>query len=141
MVQRLKKIDEVESARRQRVVVQIRSQVLDHRRELDLFRLPARAVDGHLADVDPGERTERVSAAFEDAIQVPGAAAQGKGITGIAVAEIPIAHPFNPVRVASSSNQVVVIQVDLRDACPRDAFEIVNERVGRKTSPAACDLA
>ena len=51
----------------------------------------------------------------------------------------PIPHPVDPVGLAASGDQEIVIEVHLRDARPGDAIQVLHEGVGREPGPPARD--
>ena len=101
--------------------------VADRRREGDLLGQRLRPLNRFSTDIDAGEGSKRVVPLLEDAIEVARAAAQRERVAGVTAGKEPIAHPIDPVRIAIAGNQKIVIEVHLRDAGPRQAFEVVDE--------------
>ena len=137
MVQGLKKIDEVKTAGREFDAVQVFGCVSDRRSQTDLICERARARNRLSTDVDTGEGPESEAALFEDPIEMSGAAPKRQGVSGVASGKVPVTHPVDPVRLAAAGYQVIVVEVNLRNARPRDPLEIMNEGLGCEPRPAA----
>ena len=131
-MQRLEEINEVETARGQIDNVQVGGLVAYRRRQRHFFRDSPRAIDRPTADVDAGEGSEREAVTLEDLVQVAGAAPERKRISGVAPRKVALAQPVDPIGLAASRDQVVVIQMHLRNARPRNPFEVVHKRFSRE---------
>src|SRR5262249_7147183 len=140
-MQRLEEIHEIETPSGELVVIQIFGKVADAWCQANLVSELLSPFDGARTDVDAGQRPKLEAAALENPIEVPRTTAERQGITRKSIRKVSVPQPVNPVRVRVSGDQVVVIRVDLRNAGPGNALQVLDEPLGCEPIPMTRDTA